>query len=187
MEAFYLKLYYLENYILSDVKDNFSKNGFLNSFDFFCIIIWKANRAKSKIAKRLLEYNPDIHDIEKSVKDLTSKIYLAKDDEQKLKILLVDYKFRLPMASAILSILYPNKFTIYDIRVCDAFPNYKGIDNLTFEKLWVNYTKYIKDVRQYGTLNISLRDKDRLLWGKSFHEQLINDLKVNFNIKGELK
>jgi hypothetical protein len=120
MEAIYLKLYYIENYILSDVKDNFSRNGFLNSFDFFCIIIWKANRAKSNIAKRLLQYNPDL---EKSVKDLTSKIYLTKDDEQKLKILLVDYKFRLPMASAILSILYPNKFTIYDIRVCDTFPN----------------------------------------------------------------
>jgi hypothetical protein len=66
-----------------------------------------------------------------------------------------------------------------------ADTNYKGIDNLTFKKLWVNYTKYINDVRQYGTLNISLRDKDRLLWGKSFYEQLINDLKVNFNIKGK--
>lgn len=51
MQTEYLKYYDLENYILTDVRANFKANGHLNSFDFFCIIIWKANRAKSKIAK----------------------------------------------------------------------------------------------------------------------------------------
>ena len=31
-----------------------------------------------------------------------------------------------------------------------------------------------------GELEISLRDKDRLLWGKSFQEQLQNNIKSNF-------
>lgn len=177
MEEFQLKLYNIENYILTDVKDFFLKNGYLNTFDFFCIIIWKANRAKSKIANRLLKYNSNL---DESVKDLTSKIYIANTEKQKLNILLVEFGFRLPIASAILSLLYPEKFTVFDIRVCDTFPEYKGIDNLKFENLWVKYYQYIESVRKYGELEISLRDKDRLLWGKSFQEQLENNIKSNF-------
>ena len=177
MEEFQLKLYNTENYILTDVKDFFLQNGYLNTFDFFCIIIWKANRAKSKIAKRLLKFNSNL---DESVIELTSKIYLAETEQQKLNVLIVDFGFRLPMASAILSLLYPEKFTIFDIRVCDTFPEYKGIENLKFEKLWIKYSQYILSVRNYGELNVSLRDKDRLLWGKSFQEQLENNIKSNF-------
>ncbi len=177
MEEFQLKLYNTENYILTDVKDFFLQNGYLNTFDFFCIVIWKANRAKSKIAKRLLKFNSNL---DESVIELTSKIYLAETEQQKLNVLIVDFGFRLPMASAILSLLYPEKFTIFDIRVCDTFPEYKGIENLKFEKLWIKYSQYILSVRNYGELNVSLRDKDRLLWGKSFQEQLENNIKSNF-------
>lgn len=181
MTTSYLEYYDLENYILNNVRDGFDQNGYLTAFDFFCIVIWKANRAKTKIAQRLLSYNPDI---EQSVKELTSKIYLATSDKQKLKILIGEYKFRLPMSSAILSLLYPDKFTIYDIRVCDTLTNFKGLDNTNnFEKLWLQYNNYIDSVKKHEPQNLSLRDKDRFLWGKSFYEQLNNDLKTNFNKK----
>lgn len=35
-------------------------------------------------------------------------------------------------------------------------------------------------VREYEPKNISLRDKDKLLWGKSFYEQLNKDIKFKF-------
>ena len=177
MEELQLKLYNTENYILTDVKDFFLQNGYLNTFDFFCIIIWKANRAKSKIANRLLNFNSNL---DESVKELTTKIYQAETEKQKLNVLIVDFGFRLPMASAILSLLYPEKFTIFDIRVCDTFPEYKGIENLKFENLWSKYCQYIQSVRNYGKLKVSLRNKDRILWGKSFQEQLENNIKSNF-------
>jgi hypothetical protein len=174
MTTDYIKYYDLENYVLTDVRDNFDRDGHLIAFDFFCIVIWKANRAKTKIAQRLLKYNPDI---EQSVKGLTSKIFSASDDKQKLKVLIDDYKFRLPMSSAILSLLYPDNFTVYDVRVCDTLTNFKGLDSITnFEKLWLGYTDYIDSVKKYEPQNLSLRDKDRFLWGKSFYEQLNNDL-----------
>lgn len=179
MKTSLIKYYDLENYVLTDVRDSFDRNGHLTAFDFFCIVIWKANRAKTKIAQRLLNYNSDI---EQSVKDLTNKIFSATDDKQKLKVLITDYKFRLPMSSAILSLLYPDNFTIYDVRVCETLINFKGLDNTTnFEKLWLGYTDYIESVRKYEPKNLSLRDKDRFLWGKSFYEQLNKDLKNNFN------
>lgn len=174
----FLKYYNQENYILTDVRDNFIRQGYLNAFDFFCIIIWKANRAKSKIANRLLDKNKDL---EQSVHELTSKIFKASGDKEKLKVLLEDYLLRLPTASAILSILYPDNFTIYDVRVCDTFPNFKGLDNKSnFEDKWLGYKAFIECVREYGPQDLSLRDKDRLLWGKSFYEQLTNDVKSNF-------
>jgi hypothetical protein len=54
METDYRKLYDLENYLFEEVSRHFSELGYLHAFDFFCIVIWKANRSKSKIAKRLL-------------------------------------------------------------------------------------------------------------------------------------
>ena len=118
----------------------------MTAFDFFCIVIWKANRAKTKIAQRLLKYNPDIN---QSVKDLTAKIFSATDDRQKLKVLIDDYQFRLPMSSAILSLRYPDNFSVYDVRVCNTLTNLRGLDtNTNFEKLWLGYKDYIDNVKK---------------------------------------
>ena len=180
MTTSFMKYYNLENYILTDVRNNFNKEGYINAFDFFCIIIWKANRAKTRIAQRLSNRN---HDLEQSVRELTSKIFKATDQKEKLEVLLVDYGFRLPMSSAILSILYPDSFTVYDVRVCDTLNNFKGLDNKSnFDELWRGYEDYINCVRAYGPQNLSLRDKDRLLWGKSFYEQLTKDIKSKFTL-----
>jgi hypothetical protein len=182
-EVSFIKFYNLENYALNDIREKFNNNGYLSAFDFFCIVIWKANRAKTKIAQRLLKFN---HDLNKSVYDLTNQIYKAQDGKQKLKVLW-SYGFRLPMASAILTILYPDTFTVYDMRVCDTLCNFKGIDNITkFDNLWKNYQEYIRCVGEYEPRDLSLRDKDRYLWGKSFHDQLISDLKNNFKKAGSV-
>lgn len=50
----YLKLYNLEKYLFEDVRHKFLADRKLSAFDFFCIVICKANRAKSKVALRLL-------------------------------------------------------------------------------------------------------------------------------------
>ena len=46
----YLEYYNLNDYLFGTVNKRFHENGSIGSFDFFCIVIWKANRAKSKIA-----------------------------------------------------------------------------------------------------------------------------------------
>lgn len=174
----YLKFYDLESYALTDVRNSFNRDGYLSAFDFFCIIIWKANRAKTKIAHRLLKLNPDLNE---SVRDLTNQIFNSSGSKQKLNILISEFGFRLPMASAILTILYPETFTVYDMKVCDTLCSFKGIDNIAnFDNLWKSYQEYIECVKAYEPTNLSLRDKDRYLWGKSFHEQLTSDLKHNF-------
>jgi hypothetical protein len=73
----YKKYYYLEEYLFNEVNSSFRKRGFLNAEEFFCIIIWKANRAKSKIAKRIKKRNPDLN-LQTIVKNLTKNLHKKK-------------------------------------------------------------------------------------------------------------
>ncbi|MEN9447387.1 MAG: hypothetical protein RJA25_677 [Bacteroidota bacterium] len=86
------------------------------------------------------------------------------------------------MSSAILAVLYPKDFTVYDVRVCETFLKFKGIDNTSnFENLWTKYQDYIESIRNYEpTKGFLLRDKDRYLWAKSFYDQLKGDIENNF-------
>ena len=49
----YKKFYNLEEYLFQDVGSRFRKTNTLSVEDFFCIVIWKANRAKTNIKKKL--------------------------------------------------------------------------------------------------------------------------------------
>ena len=59
-----------------------------------------------------------INDLNTIVKFLVSTIAKARDDKVRMRILIEDWAFRLPMASSILTVLYPNSYTVYDVRVC---------------------------------------------------------------------
>jgi len=173
----YLKLFHLENYLLGDVAEKFRANGRLDAFDFFCIVIWKSNRAKSRVADRFLTKNPDLG---KAVEDLTVALAQERDRKAKMKLLISGWGFNLPMASAILTILFGNDFTVYDYRVCDQVGGFHETQNLTFEKMWPEYEEYIAAVDKAAPQAYERRDKDRWLWGKSFSEQLEKDVATGF-------
>lgn len=176
----YRDYYDLEAYLFGKVTIRFENNRQLNAFDFFCIVIWKANRAKSRIASRLLNKN-GTDDLENAVADLTGRLAAAEDHKTRLKILISDWKFRLPMASAILTVLYPRDFTVYDIRVCDLLGKFHNTqDRSKFDDLWSGYQNYVDAVRQEFPKNLDLREKDKWLWGKSFYDQLNNDISTKF-------
>jgi hypothetical protein len=179
METDYRKFYDLENYLFEEVSRRFSELGYLKAFDFFCIVIWKANRSKSKIAKRLLSKGH--HDLNSAVVSLTKSLADAPDNEGRMKILIKDWGFLLPMASAILTVLYPLSFTIYDVRVCEELKDFDKLQNKTnFDSLWSGYESFIDAVKKIGPSEYSLRDKDRWLWGKSFSQQLDQDIAEKF-------
>ena len=178
----YKKYYYLEEYLFNEVNSTFHKRGFLNAEEFFCIIIWKANRAKSKIAKRIKKKNPDL-DLQTIIKSLTKDLHKKKTPKERFLYLFDEWGFRLPMASAILTVLFPSDFTIYDVRVCDMLGKYHNISNKTKSNaVWNDYVKFIESVKKKATNEKTLRDKDRWLWGKSFIEALEKDIKTEFKI-----
>jgi hypothetical protein len=172
------KFYDLENYLINEVSQKFHRKGHIDVFDFFCIIIWKSNRSKSRIAKLVQKGDSNMN---KTIKELTSSLFKEETKRGKLKILVKDYKFRLPIASAILTILYPKDFTVYDDRVCHTLSEFKNLKNKTnFETLWNGYEKFLIAVKNYGNIDNTLREKDKMLWGRSFYNNLKNDIEGNF-------
>ena len=171
--------YQLESYLLDIVQPLFRTQGYLSSFDFFCIVIWKANRAKSKIAKKLLDKG--YGNLDKAVEVLTTNLNKQLNPKDRLRYLIKDWGINLPMASAILTILYPKVFTIYDMRVCNALGKFHKLINRTnFENLWKDYQAFKCAVANSTSECPTLRDKDRFLWGKSFHDQLKKDIENKF-------
>jgi hypothetical protein len=178
-EALDFREYYqLESYLFDKVRVQFAKQGYLTAFDFFCIVIWKANRAKSKMAKKLLE-GTNVS-LDAAVGALTYGIAKQKTAKDRLG-LLWNAGFRLPMASAILTVLYPDEFTMYDTRVCGILGGFHNLDNLSdFEDVWQSYQDFKRKVVESTPAELTLRDKDRYLWGKSFYEQLTHDISQGF-------
>ncbi len=166
----YLKYYFLEDYLFREVKDNFQKREYLTPEEFFCIIIWKSNRAKTAIKRKLLKFG----DLDKTIKKLTKEVFNAKTREQKLKTLLKSWKFNLPMATAILTVLYPNDFTVYDVRVREQIGIRKDFSGRK-DQMERYFNEFLPKIRKIGSSK-DLRDKDRYLWGKSFYEDLTSFL-----------
>ena len=143
----YGTFYHLESYLEQTVKARFDQDGELGAFDFFCIVIWKANRAKSLVAERLLSTGPS--NLDESVRALTRAVEEAPKSRLKLELLMKEWKFRLPMASAILSVLYPEDFTVYDVRVCDVLGKCHSLKNMTsMESIWTGYELFVEEVRR---------------------------------------
>jgi hypothetical protein len=177
----FVLIYGLESYVFNVVRKRFLEQEYLDAHDFFCIVIWKANRAKSKIAKKIISTS-NCNNLNQAVIELTKFIQKEIDHKSKLKLLMKKYKFQLPMASAILTALYPDDFTVYDIRVCDVLEAHHSLKHISnFEKVWEGYQLYIDDVVKSAPDGLLLRDKDRYLWGKSFALQLQNDIKSSFD------
>ena len=82
-----------------------------------------------------------------------------------------NWEFRLPTATAILTVLYPADFTVYDIRVCNSLDRFHNLAHGRFsDTLWERYLIFKAAVENEAPAHLSLRNKDRYLWGKSFYE-----------------
>jgi hypothetical protein len=82
------------------------------------------------------------------------------------------WKFRLATATAILTVLYPEEFTIYDERVVEELPQFKQLGHKSFsDAIWQQYRELKRAVEDCTPAELCLRDKDRFLWGKSFYKK----------------
>lgn len=174
-----LSFYDLESYLFDCVGPKFRERGVLTAFEFFSIVIWKANRAKSKIAKRLLA-GREGKSLDEIVGELSGSLHAAKDDEERLRRMW-NFGFRLPMASAALAVLWPGRFTVYDVRVCEQLRGFKSLGNFEkFQDVWPEYERYRDAVGEQVPEMRELRDKDRVLWARDAMRQLSADIGRGF-------
>ncbi len=186
----YLKYYWLEEkYLQTDVPNAFHDihKKHLTVEQLFSIIEWK----NKKFGIRNI---PQLNDV-KAVHELTEKIFNASSLSDRLTILLREENgtkrrgIKLATASAILTILYPEEFSVYDIRVRKQLMNRglwersekkdkNGEDlpiDITDDKAVVDkyFNLYLSKVQELATKNeLSLRDCDRALWAQDWHKDL---------------
>jgi hypothetical protein len=172
----YLKIYDLEGYLFEEVGPRFEKTGKISPADFYMIVIWKANRAKRRIREKLAKLRGSF---DSAVTDIAAALTAAPSARERLELLMKEWGFRLPMATAILTVLYPSDFTVYDIRVSQQLKKFGELGDWQFsDRLWQRYQEYLSAVNSAAPKELSLRNKDRYLWGRSFYEGVMSDLKA---------
>lgn len=183
----YIKYYNsnIEEYIFNELSNKFKKDG-LSIEDFFVICSWKSTRPLKKILNGLIKKNKgNNQSIKDFVKKFTKELFQNKNHEERLKMLLEIDGIHLAMASAILTVLDKEKYTIYDFRVCEykKMKQYKKLQNKEKSKLtWKEYEQYInaiKEIQEEENIK-SLRETDKSLWAKSFITNLRNNIKNEF-------
>lgn len=181
----YKKYYFLEEYLFEEVSKNFKANGCLTPEEFFAIVIWKRNASKTKI-------RDGIKSSGRTICEITSKISEYKKPEQRLNVLLSPKipGIGIAFASAILTVCYPDDFTVVDYRaVTSLIKILKNVNDFSIKlskeeikagnsffegnpsnspKAYLKYCEICKIERK--KINVSLRDFDRILWAVDFYE-----------------
>jgi hypothetical protein len=161
----------LEEYLFGEVGPNFATTGHLSPVDLFTIFIWKANRkkyeARDKIKNR---YNQSF---EAGTARFASEITASDNPQSKLEAVM-SWNFRLPTASAILTVFYPLVFTIYDYRVRSALDIHTNLAARDYSpNLWRQYQEYKNAVIANAPVGLTLRECDHHHWGRSFDQDRI--------------
>lgn len=172
----YLRYYDRESYLLEHVGPMFRAGQGLSSFDFFTIVAWKSERAKPRMA-RLLQRAASTASLDDAVRQFSAELRGASDSRGRLHVVNEEWKIRLPMASAILSVLYPEEFTVFDIRVSGELGMSPSLPDRAWPGRAEGYWQFVDRVREQVPEAASLRDKDRILWARSVAKQLRDDIR----------
>lgn len=160
-------LYGVEGYLFEDVSRRFAQTGTLPPYDFFAIVIWKSNRTKTKIADGLTSTG-------KSVEALMREVSEASEPEIKVSALLQVPGIGLAMASAILTVCYPEEFTVLDYRAWNTLcsSDVPGLPS-QYPVTTAEYLQYCLACKNLAQrVGLSLRDLDRALWTRSWENGL---------------
>ena len=165
----YLKFYNDEKYLLNEVGPEFRASGQVSAVDFYMILGWKANRAKTKHKTRLANLAGSFSN---AVQQIAEGLHAAADNKSRLELLMTKWSFLLPTATAILALLYPDDFTVYDWRVREEVQSPLKADRTFSESLWTDYEAFKQAVIAHTPHGLSLRERDQFLIGRSLRREI---------------
>lgn len=154
----------MEDFLFENISKNFKENHYLTKEEFLAIVVWKRKPSAKKIVDSMNETSI-------SVDALTKSIFNASTPEEKLKILLSVKQIGIAIASAILTVCYPNDFTVVDYRALNSL---KKLDISCSKRPTEQIEDYLEYVnvckKESGERGFLLRDFDRMLWAMDFYE-----------------
>ena len=160
----YLDLYNIEDYLFNTIGPRIREQGFIEFDDFYQICMWKSARQKQNYLK-----NKD------TVKDISRKAFAEKDESLKMWLLLELNGVGIPTASAILTIVFPNKYAVIDIRCIQMLNkiDIKILETITINR-WLEYLNIMRELAHEN--NLTPLQIDQVLF--SMHREMLE--KNNF-------
>jgi len=149
----YIELYDTERYLFEVISPKVKKNGYLSFNDFYQICMWKSARPK----KRYLNNK-------KSVESTTKRALLETDEGQRIKILCELDGVGIATASAILTIIYPEKYAVIDVRDLEELNKItkNKVGNTVSINTWINYLTEMRILAKEN--NVTPREIDKALF-----------------------
>jgi len=152
----------LDSYLFERVTKRFAQRHTLNAFDFYAIITWKSNRSKTGVQKGMRRKR--LHPTR-----LMSKLSALQDDREKMQLLDSVPGIDIAIASAILTVCYPDRFTVLDYRAWETLHAFGKVPQQRIPT-GVNgyFNLYLPACLSLASeTKMSLRELDRTLWGWS--------------------
>jgi len=165
-----LKLYWLEKHLFGKVHEKFERDEPdepIDDFDFYCIVYWKSSRNKTGIRNGLdkLDKTPG------KLFDEVRKTEAAGKPKDTVKVLTKVEGIGIAIASAILAVCYPDKYTVVDSYVFKKVQDWGYLSDASLnDEGYLRYNDLCK--RWSCELHISLRKLDRILWTNAWEEGL---------------
>lgn len=138
----------VEPRLLAEVGPAVRARGFYEPGELAEVAAWKTQRSKSRIAAN----PPD------DVRDITRLAFVAPDQLAHRVLTLLE-GVRVPTATALLAVVFPERHTILDVRSTEALARLRCWDGTG------GYRAYLDACRQLAqSAGVDLRTFDRALW-----------------------
>lgn len=138
----------LEPRLLGEVGQAVRARGYYEPDEFATVAGWKTPRSKKRIAANSAE----------DVRDVTRLAFTAPDRFQHCVLTLLD-GVGVPTATALLTVVFPDRHTVIDVRSTEALARLGCWDGAG------GYRAYLEVCRRLaGEAGVDLRTLDRALW-----------------------
>lgn len=158
----YIQLYDTESYLFKVIGSNVKKRGYLLFDDFYKIGMWKSVRQKQNYLKN-----------KNTVEEITRNAFKKDRENEKIDILCQLKGVGIKTASAILTIVSPEKYAVIDERCLDILVDYGfKISKYPSVKTWEQYLEIMRNLAKEN--NVTPRELDMAFFAKH-REKLENE------------
>jgi hypothetical protein len=164
----YIEFYDDEKLLFEKVGPEFRQGIDPSVMHFETLLAWKSDRPGDAHWMRLMRICGGT--TEDAVASLCADIRSAEDHKARLKGLIRKWLFALPTAATILTVFYPEFFTMYDERTCRQTSTKDWSQRTFTPELWEDYCEFKDKIVALAPPGLTLRDADRYVMGKDTYE-----------------
>jgi thermostable 8-oxoguanine DNA glycosylase len=157
----YSHYYHIDKYLFGRVSQRFQRKRTLSAKDFYAIITWKANRQLNILAE-------DIAQMYQTPSNVMRAVAACDTHVERMQLLDAIDGMGVPIASAILTVCYPDDLTVLDDRAWKTLLALERVEGPMPADANAYFQHYLPVcVALANELGCTLRQLDEAMWGRS--------------------